>query len=117
MRHDPDEAIAANEQCAALEERLRELLEDAKALAMDPLHGMDNPGYVIRCMILDACKLFFELTGQDAKVVGITPAMEALLSTKDPDFRRIVASKGKLRGWPTILGLEPRFDVPRFFLR
>lgn len=98
------------------EARRQDLEQAATCHALDPLDGIDNPGYVIRCLVIDAMKMFFRDNGYEATRVGITPAMEALLSTSDPDIKRMIETKGKLRTWPLVFGMQPTFDSTDFYL-
>ena len=79
----------------------------------DPvIDALEAPGYVVRCMILDAAKMFFRTVGREAVTMYLTPGMEALL---DADIRREGLGE-PVRARGQLMGFEIVFDSSDFKL-
>jgi hypothetical protein len=78
------------------------------------IETLADPGYIIRCMILDCMKQHLRDNGCEAEVIYLTHGMEVLLN----QHHRLenINKRVPLRERKELLGLEIVFDQPDFKL-
>lgn len=84
----------------------------AREAADNKIAALEDPGYVVRCLILDACKQFYRDNSCEAKVIYVTPGMAALLEA----HMRREGTDQPIEEWQTVLGMEPVFNALSFEL-
>ena len=80
------------------------------------LETIDDPGYVVRCMIVDSMKMFYKQTGREATVVHITLPMETLLTTHMRHEKALPVYKTMRDDYPQFMGMRTVYDSSDFKL-
>lgn len=62
------------------------LLNQSRESSRDPQRALERPEYILRCVIVDAAKMWYDFYGEEPTTVYITPAIEVLLE-KDRQYQ------------------------------